>query len=55
MFQRRHYEATAQTRAERNAPLDIVEGFVQMFQRDNPRFLPDRFRAAATRKDRPNA
>lgn len=55
-FQQRHYEAIADTfkgqkenvinKKHIEAWLDCVNGFVAMFKADNPKFNPEKFRAA---------
>jgi len=50
-FQRRHYEAVANTLAQHAGKpyhAALVGDFSRMFGADNPRFQPDRFRDAST-------
>ena len=44
---KKHYETIAKVLRETYASTTVVEGFVDIFKKDNPRFKPNLFRNAA--------
>ena len=44
---KKHYETRAKVLRETYASTTVVEGFVDIFKKDNPRFKPDLFRKAS--------